>query len=71
MAGFKAAVTRRIGAPVWQRNYFEHIIRADQALDRIREYIANNPATWRQDRENANCTGPDQFHGWLTGTAAR
>ena len=56
---FKAAVTKRInrhrrtpGASVWQRNYFEHIIRDDVSLDRIREYVANNPRQWAMDREN-------------------
>jgi putative transposase len=28
----------------WQRNYYEHVIRDDQSLERIRDYIANNPA---------------------------
>ncbi|HON94026.1 MAG TPA: transposase [Sedimentisphaerales bacterium] len=37
---------------LWQRNYYEHIIRDDASLDRIREYIVNNPAKWALDREN-------------------
>lgn len=56
---FKSAVTRRIhqtpgtpGAPVWQRNYYERIIRNDEALNRIRAYILNNPLKWALDREN-------------------
>jgi REP element-mobilizing transposase RayT len=32
------------GIPVWQRNYYEHIVRSESALDQIRKYIANNPA---------------------------
>jgi REP element-mobilizing transposase RayT len=44
----------RTGAPFWQRNYYEHVIRNDAALDRIRTYIANNPANWEQDEENPN-----------------
>lgn len=59
VAGFKAAATKRIneirhslGAPVWQRNYYEHIIRGDGELLRVREYILNNPAAWKYDREN-------------------
>jgi len=36
----------------WQRNYYEHIIRNDRELDRIREYILNNPLKWELDREN-------------------
>lgn len=42
----------RSGTPFWQRNYYEHIIRNDAALDRIRQYIANNPANWAEDEEN-------------------
>lgn len=54
---FKAASTRRVRQGVldtfaWQRNYYEHIIRNDQALSRIREYITNNPLQWSLDREN-------------------
>jgi REP element-mobilizing transposase RayT len=37
---------------VWQRNYYEHIIRNDESLNRIREYILNNPVQWEMDREN-------------------
>jgi putative transposase len=36
----------------WQRNYYEHIIRNDKELNKIREYIINNPAKWDLDREN-------------------
>ncbi len=37
---------------LWQRNYYEHIIRDEEALDRIRQYIADNPARWMEDPEN-------------------
>ena len=63
---FKSAVTRRInalrgtpGARVWQRNYYEHIIRNDRALNAIRRYIAENPARWHLDRYNPNAVDPD------------
>ena len=56
--GFKAASTRSInarrfspGAPVWQRNYYEHIIRDDAEWNQIREYIEYNPARWKEDEE--------------------
>ncbi len=39
------------GASLWQRSYYEHIIRNDEELNRIREYIINNPARWLQDEE--------------------
>jgi putative transposase len=48
--GFKGAVVRRGGMPVWQRNYHEHIIRSEAALDRIRRYIVANPARWEEQR---------------------
>ncbi|HJN85599.1 MAG: transposase [Dehalococcoidia bacterium] len=37
---------------LWQRNYFEHVIRDETSLGRIREYIVNNPQHWELDREN-------------------
>ena len=40
------------GQPLWQRNYYEHVIRDDQSLKRIRQYIADNPAQWKFDFEN-------------------
>lgn len=56
---FKSITTRRInklahtpGAPLWQRNYWEHIIRDESELNRIRAYIINNPYRWEQDREH-------------------
>ena len=40
------------GAPVWQRNYYEHIIRNDLEWMHIRDYIAANPINWAKDKEN-------------------
>nr|WP_290668227.1 transposase [Ardenticatena sp.] len=37
---------------LWQRNYYEHIIRNEQSLNRIRRYIVENPLRWYLDREN-------------------
>ena len=53
--GFKIGVTKwlRNNTPihdVWQRNYWEHIIRNEPELHHIREYIHNNPAQWELDR---------------------
>ncbi|MEA1978088.1 MAG: transposase [Chloroflexota bacterium] len=42
------------GTPVWQRNYYEHIIRNEDALNRIRRYIQENPIKWPVDPENRN-----------------
>ena len=58
--GFKGAVTKRInhhrgtpGVPVWQRGYYEHIIRNERALNRIRRYIIENPLHWPNDRNRS------------------
>jgi len=63
---FKSAVTKRIndhrgtpGVPVWQRNYYEHIIRNEDDLEAIRRYIACNPLRWHLDRENVHAIGTD------------
>ena len=40
---FKALVARSTGTRFWQRNYYEHVIRTEVALFKIREYIENNP----------------------------
>lgn len=37
---------------LWQRNYWEHIIRSERSLERIRRYIMENPPRWHLDREN-------------------
>jgi REP element-mobilizing transposase RayT len=37
---------------LWQRNYYDHIIRNESELDHVREYIRNNPLSWEQDQEN-------------------
>ncbi len=36
---------------VWQRNYYEHIVRSEKSLERIRKYIRENPMKW-QERQN-------------------
>jgi len=75
---FKSAVTRTVntirdtpGIPLWQRNYYEHVIRDEDALNRIREYIITNPMRWDLDRENPQRTGEDEFDKWLTAHKAR
>ena len=57
--GFKAAVTKRHrlnvsdpDATVWQRNYYEHIIRDEKDWNAIHAYIAGNPCRWAEDSEN-------------------
>jgi REP element-mobilizing transposase RayT len=36
--------------PLWQRNYYEHVIRCENELNKIREYIVNNPMSWEMMR---------------------
>lgn len=50
---YKAITTRRLnhirqvtGRQVWQRNYYEHVIRSEPELQAIRQYIRDNPARW-------------------------
>lgn len=38
------------GRTLWQRNYYEHIIRNNLELQRIREYILTNPKKWQEDK---------------------
>jgi putative transposase len=42
---------------LWQRNYYEHIIRNDVELNLIREYIINNPLKWDLDKDNPSFAG--------------
>jgi REP element-mobilizing transposase RayT len=42
----------RTGQPLWQRNYYEHVIRNEVSLTAIRQYIEENPARWADDPEN-------------------
>ena len=58
---FKSASTHRInkldkrkGISIWQRNYYEHIIRNEDSMNRIRRYIQENPIKWPIDPENLN-----------------
>ncbi len=55
----KSVVSKRVnalrnspGATLWQRNYYEHVIRNADDYEEIRWYIENNPARWASDREN-------------------
>jgi REP element-mobilizing transposase RayT len=48
--GFKGAVSRQLEYSVWQRNYYEHIIRTDESYRHISNYIENNPTKWQSDK---------------------
>ena len=43
IGSFKSAASRLSGKSIWQPNYYEHIIRSEEALDHIRTYILHNP----------------------------
>jgi len=63
--GFKIGVTKwgrqhTDAHTIWQRNYYEHVIRDGESLNRIREYIAANPLRWHLDRENPFHTGLEE-----------
>lgn len=60
---FKSFSARRIneetgrgGGSFWQRGYYDHIIRNERSLERIRDYISTNPSRWQYDRENTSRT---------------
>jgi REP element-mobilizing transposase RayT len=64
IGSFKSAVTKRINKlrrkitpPIWQRSFYDHIIRTDISLQKIRDYIINNPANWATDEYNLNNGG--------------
>lgn len=55
--GYKSSATKQInllrktpGTKLWQRNYYDHIIRNEESLYHIREYIKYNPINWNSDR---------------------
>jgi len=54
------------GHTLWQRNYYDHVIRNENELSRIREYIQNNPLRWDLDRENplSKSFDLDHDHYW-------
>ncbi len=63
IGNFKSITARRInrlrktpGKPIWQRNYYEHIIRDERALKAIRQYIHDNPARWIEDTKSPKAT---------------
>lgn len=67
---FKARCTHAIHqeqseqTPIWQRNYYEHIIRNEKELLAIREYIANNPMQWDLDANNPHANNLGVTNVW-------
>jgi REP element-mobilizing transposase RayT len=65
VGSLKSATTRRVNrvrgtprAPFWQRGYYEHVIRDEGDLEKIRTYVAQNPLSWELDENN-----PDRLLG--------
>ena len=61
VAYYKYQVTKMVnqerntpGMKMWQRNYYEHIIRNEQSLYKLQEYIINNPKKWEIDQLHPN-----------------
>lgn len=52
----KMNVSKEIGLKIWQRNYYERIIRNEKEYLKIKEYIKSNPTMWGRDRNNPNKT---------------
>jgi REP element-mobilizing transposase RayT len=50
----------------WQKNYYEHVIRSEEEMNRIRQYIIDNPLQWQMDRENPMpCNQRQQKEKWM------
>jgi REP element-mobilizing transposase RayT len=61
VGSFKAAVSRAAEFPVWQRSYWDRIVRSDKELDQIRNYIDENPTRWAGDPDLHQCNPSQRF----------
>ena len=52
IGSFKSATSKQAGTNIWQRSYWEHIIRDENELNRTRHYIEDNPVRWLTDQEH-------------------
>jgi putative transposase len=64
LRGVKTSGWASFQGRLWQRNYYEHVIRDEESLNRIREYILNNPAQWASDPENPAATAAEPPDLW-------
>jgi putative transposase len=48
IVAFKGGVSRQTGRPVWQRSFYDRVIRNDEELEAIRRYVVENPVRWKQ-----------------------
>jgi REP element-mobilizing transposase RayT len=52
VGSFKSAVTKELGRSIWQRSYWDRIIRSESELHRAQNYVEDNPLRWAADPEN-------------------
>ena len=71
VGAFKTVSTKKInklrgtsGVPIWQRSYYERVIRNDEELNRIRQYIVENPLRWELDPENPAAKITERDEPW-------
>jgi putative transposase len=71
---FKSLATKRIntlrqtpGVRIWQRNYYEHVIRNENDLNEIRQYILDNLVKWDMDEENPTRQLPEPSYDNMVG----
>ena len=50
MKQLKGKITKQVGFCIWQKSFYDHVIRDEKDYLRIREYIENNPAKWAEDK---------------------
>ncbi len=62
--GVKTGAWPPFNGRLWQRNYYEHVIRNEESLNRIRQYVPDNPARWQFDRENPGATNIEPKNAW-------
>ena len=55
IGSFKSAVSRLAGGPLWQRSFYDRVIRSDSELCALRQYVTDNPLRWALYRENPVC----------------
>jgi putative transposase len=55
IGSFKSAVSRLEGGPLWQRSFYDRVIRSDIELRALRQYVTDNLLRWALDRENPAC----------------
>ena len=52
---FKSSITKQVGNSIWQKSFYDHIIRGNDDYFKIWDYIDNNPINWRLDELYKDC----------------